>query len=160
MRVFIVLLSFMLLALPAYCQDSTSVHYDRSQFPLGFPDAATNSALQQLQSYPQPRYYPNNKLQRLFNWMDPTYAGGRWNPAIKKPELIQNTVDIQRELALHWNYGINLLMATYAFQFNMKGDSVSPFVRLADQYPNIPAHVITSWMSVFQQVIGRNIRKS
>jgi hypothetical protein len=144
MRFLTVLLFSLLSVSLVRCQDKPP-HYDYTQFPLGFPGKATNNALQQLQSYPLPRYYPGNKLQRLFNWMAPNYLGGGGDPTIKQQDAINNSVEIQRELALRWNYGINLLVAGFAFQWVSKGDSIPAFVRLANQYPGITADAITMW---------------
>lgn len=121
------------------------------QFPIGVL-SPKYSAMQQLKQYPLPRFYPGNKLHRLFNWADPYYLAGRGQPKFTNEVMNKLAYNLQEELILNWNYGINLPNSAF--------DSPD-FISLANKYPDIPLHVITFWMAVKPQTIGyNNIPKS
>jgi len=123
---------------------------DLQQFPKGYPDSP-KSVIQQLQSYPTPRYLKSNKLQYLFNWMDPGYMGGKGLPGVKKRTFMQNATEIQKELFTNWHYGIVL-------PNSLSVDS--SFIKLANENPSIPLHVITFWMAVKPNLIGKESKRS
>jgi hypothetical protein len=116
---------------------------------------AQQTAIQQLQEYPVPRYQPGNNLLRLFNWMDPYYMGGKGQPGVDSRTMISNAEVLQQELILNWNYGINIPSTTFAFYYSTSDTAVPPFVRLANANPQIPLHAITYWMFSDARLIGR-----
>jgi len=58
----------------------------------------------QLSQYPLPRYKTGNTLIKNFNWMDPKFMGGTFQPGITNAQAATNAVTIQTELAKNWNY--------------------------------------------------------
>lgn len=122
---------------------------DPLQFPKGYPDSPS-SVIQQLQSYPIPRYLKSNKLQHLFNWMDPGYMGGKGLPGTKKKTYIENATEIQKELFTNWHYGIVLPNS---------GSVDTSFIELANQNPNIPLHIIAFWQQLNLTRIGYENKK-
>jgi hypothetical protein len=132
------------------CQN-TGITVDSVQYPVGYPKPVF-TAIGQLKTFPLPRYLPGNHLQRLFNWMDPMYAGGQGQPGLPKYAVLANAVAIQKELILNWNFGI---VITANGAFNGLQDVACPaFVTLANTYPDIPLDVITSWMTSRPKIIG------
>ncbi len=141
----------MLLASSASCQDSPP-HPSMLQYPVGYP-AAEAGALQQLQDYPLPRYYPGNHLLRLFNWMDPNYLGSQGQPGIKQSDAINNGCIIQKELITNWNYGIVISNAGAVFK-GVRDTSCPAVIKLANAYPNVPLDIITLWTQGKPSVLG------
>jgi len=121
------------------------------QYPVGYPKE--ESAVQQLNVYPLPRYYPGNHLQRLFNWMDPGYLGSNGQPGISAKQIDSNSYVIQKELITNWNYGIVISNAECAFS-NPKFGKYPYEIRLANEYPNISLDVITFWTQGQPSAIG------
>ena len=80
-------------------------HPDTLQYPAGYPENP-KTVIEQLSSYPLPRYLPSNKLQHLFNWMDPYYMGGLGQKGINISTAATNAVAIQKELATNYVQGI------------------------------------------------------
>ncbi|MEO5571059.1 MAG: fibronectin type III domain-containing protein [Bacteroidia bacterium] len=81
---------------------------DPLEYPPGHPGNITVSPIQQLQSFPVPRYKPGHTLLPNFNEMDPIYFGGYMQPGATDAGVIKKQADIQRELATNFNYMINV----------------------------------------------------
>src|SRR3989344_3561948 len=58
----------LILAVEIYSQVPIST-IDTLEFQIGYPNKPS-TAIEQLQSYPSPRYQTNNSFVRLFNWMN------------------------------------------------------------------------------------------
>ncbi len=129
---------------------NTPEHPEQSQYA-----ARVKPALEQLEHYPAPRYLPGNKLARLFNWMDPYFMGGAGQPGISNDAAVRNGVLVQRELILNWNYGIVIAGAGVAFNNSGGRDTSCPLtIHLANEYPEVPLHIITNWMACSPREIG------
>jgi|SRR6185312_11147791 len=154
MRIRYLLAPMLCLSICTSCQN-TATHQSALQYPAGYP-ANEATALQQLQSYPLPRYLPGNHLLRLFNWMDPLYLAGNGQPDVKDADVFDISYNIQQELALQWNYGIVIPNAGGIFN-GTRGAMPKPIV-LANEYPNIPLDVITFWTQGSPKSIGYDSR--
>jgi hypothetical protein len=149
------LLTLLLIILTVTCR-SQSAGIDTLEFQPGYP-LSSLSALQQLESFPSPRYIPGNDLIRLFNWMNPFYMGGGGQKEVKKKAGIETAFKIQEELILHWNYFLFIPNATYAFDSNSFSDPNSPFssyVKLANKYPEVPLGTTVFWMQLQPEKLG------
>src|SRR4051812_17629071 len=80
---------------------------DVNEFPIGYP-TPTTSSVDQLKTFPLPRYKTSHTMMRNFNWMDPMYMGGRFQPGMTETQAIANSVDVQTELAKNFNYNLNV----------------------------------------------------
>jgi hypothetical protein len=87
---------------------------DPMDFAPGHP-SVTISAIEQLNSYPVPRYKPGNTLLKNFNWMDPKYMGGLFQPGVTTQNAVDNSVLIQTELAKNYNYYFNVELGNDLF---------------------------------------------
>ncbi|MBL7928242.1 MAG: T9SS type A sorting domain-containing protein [Bacteroidia bacterium] len=76
---------------------------DINEFPIGHPNP-TQSATEQLRTYPVPRFKPGHTLYPNFQWIDPHYLASRLQPGVSDATAIQNSLDIQTELARNYNY--------------------------------------------------------
>jgi hypothetical protein len=142
----------------SFKNDNPIVEFDSYQFPKGYPDTVLYPAITQLKSYPLPRYQTNNNLFKLFNWMNPLYMGGMGVKGISKKKYNNNAVDIQRELAHNWNYGI--VIPNSGVAFNSVDSLGNPlFTDLANQNPHIPLHVVTFWMQLSPKKAGFTSKK-
>jgi hypothetical protein len=135
---------------------SQTAKIDTLEFQTGYPDHSP-SALQQLQSFPSPRYKPSNDLIRLFNWMNPNFMGGGGQPGVSKESAIDNAFKIQEELILRWNYFLFIPNATHAFNpktFSDPKSAFSSYVKLANKYPQVPLGVTIFWMQLKPMNLG------
>ena len=126
--------------------DDIATNIDIIQYPKGYPNPS-KTVLEQLQSYPLPRYLKSNKLQRLFNWMDPTYMGGRGIMGINDNISIQNGTIIQEELITNWNYGIILHNVRTSLS-GPKENNCPLYINLANKHPEVPLHVTTFGLQI------------
>lgn len=146
----LLLLSF----LNCTCQNAAKI--DTLEFQPGYP-ALQSTALEQLEAFPAPRYKPNNDLVRLFNWMDPAYLGGSGQDNMTVPEVVQGSVLMQEELALHWNYFLCIPNSTSgAFPQYCKNKStlLGADIDLANRHPEIPLGMITFWTQLRPAYFG------
>lgn len=152
MRAFYFIFISLLLYGSSFSQPGVA-HPDTIQYPKGYPENP-GTVIGQLSSWPLPRYFPAHKLQHLFNWMDPYYMGGLGQKGMNITIAANNAVAIQQELALNWHYGIVLPNAGSAFN-GPKVNGCPLMIRLANQYPKVPLHVITFWGAVNPKLIGK-----
>lgn len=80
---------------------------DITEFAPGHPNV-TVSTLTQLTTFPAPRYKQGHAFLKNFNWMDPIWAGERWQPGITDAQAVINSTNIQKELAKNYNYYFNV----------------------------------------------------
>lgn len=137
--------------------DSESLEqaYDMREFAPGHPDV-TIEPINQLRQFPRPRFLPNHTLHRSFNWMGMRFFGGEQIPGTSREKAVRNSVAIQEELALNWNYSIalqNTKMARSDAELNDPTRFLCGWIDLANKYPEIPLSVTTFWA----QVVGKDI---
>jgi len=131
------------LAICTSCQDNPP-HPSSLQYPKGYPSNEA-TALAQLKSYPLPRYLPKNHLLRLFDWMDPSYMGGRGQVNTSKNYATTSYL-LMSELAHNWNYGIVSSIPNGTIDGNTVIDTSGyNMIKLANENPQIPFDVITFW---------------
>lgn len=80
---------------------------DPLEFPPGHPNV-TVTAIEQLQSFPVPRYKPGHTLMHNYNVMDPIYFGGYKQPGVTDATAIANSVEIQKFLCKDFHYMFNV----------------------------------------------------
>jgi len=127
--------------------NSHSANIDTLEFQIGYPNKHS-TAVEQLKSYPSPRYSANNTFIRLFNWMNPEFMGGQGQPGITESTAIKNAEAVQEELILHWNYSLVIPNSTTASKeewVNAPGSAIHSYINLANKYPQIPLGVTTFW---------------
>ena len=127
---------------------------DVNEYALGHP-TYTTSALDQLKSYPLPRYKKNHTLMANFDWLGLRYFGGEFQPGVTQAQAITNTVEIQRELAKNFNYSILVSGNTSTYtQYNDPTKFHGAWVQLANQNPQWPTGAITFWAQMNPQNAG------
>lgn len=117
--------------IPAASPVSGSV--DINEYPVGHP-TPTTSAFDQLKNFPTPRYKPGHTLHPNFNWIDPVYFGGRFQPGVSDAQAVTNSVNIQTEMAKNFNY---MLILGSELNFH------NAWVNLANQNPQWKVSMIT-----------------
>lgn len=80
---------------------------DPLEFPPGHPNV-TVSAIQQLQSFPVPRFKPGHTLLPNYNVMDPIYFGGYKQLGVSDNTAIDNSIIIQEIMCKDHNYMFNV----------------------------------------------------
>lgn len=146
---FIVLITF------AFSQEVTPA-IDTLEFQVGYPNVHS-TAIQQLQSYPSPRYVADNSFIRLFNWMNSRYMAGGGQKEVKEQNAIKDAMKIQEELILHWNYFLTIQnsgMATSSDSYNNPNGIFRAYIDLANKYPQIPLALTTFWMQLAPSKMG------
>lgn len=133
---------------------SISGPVDVNEYALGHP-TYTTSAVDQLKSYPLPRFKKNHTLLANFNWLGLRYFGGEFQPGVSQAQAITNTVEIQRELAKNFNYSILVSGNTSSYtQYNDPTKFHGAWVQLANQNPQWPTGAITFWAQMNPQNAG------
>lgn len=118
---------------------------DIREYAPGHPNY-TVSPLEQLQTFPLPRYKPANTLTRNFNWIALDYFSGYQQPGISTSSAVGTSVNIQKELAGNWNYF--LLVSSNTGNYTSYTDPTKfhgAWVRLANQNPQWPTSAISFW---------------
>jgi len=106
---------------------SVSGSIDPSEFPPGHPNV-TVSVLDQLKSFPVPRYKQGHNLLPNFNWIDPLYTSSYRQPGVSTNQSVNNSITLQTELVRKFNYMIYLGYSGSAW-----GDA---WIDLANQNPS------------------------
>jgi hypothetical protein len=118
---------------------------DLTEYPPGHPNV-TVSAIDQLKSYPAPRYKKNHTLLPNTSLIDNVYLGGRWQPGVSDPQAIANSVEIQRELATNYNNTVIVAGNTGAFNdFGNVNTFNGAWVKLANDNPNFKTAALSFW---------------
>ena len=128
---------------------------DGVEYPGGYPELNNiKTPLEQLQSFPAPRYRNGHKLYRNFPWFNYEYLSGRGVKA-SWPKNYEHMVDLgvqaQQELVQHWNYYLRIEgHAREASQadFAVKKTHLSASVKLANEHPEWPLAKMTMWTGV------------
>ena len=83
---------------------------DPQQFEPGYPNTniTTYSAINQLNSFPMPRYKPGNTLWPIFSWADITYFSGRFQPGVSDSQSISNVTPLMTALASKYNFSVSV----------------------------------------------------
>ncbi len=107
---------------------------DPDDFAPGHPAINVN-ALEQLSTFPVPRYVPGHTLLPNFNWIDPVYMSGRFQPGVGDALSVSTSVEMQRVLASDFNY-----MLQVSNNNNQWNDA---WIFLANQNPQWKLSMIT-----------------
>lgn len=94
------------------------------------------SAIDQLTSFPAPRYSTTSKLRPNFDWMAPPYLGGDGQPGVSTKTVTTRSEAIQHELVTHWNYA--LVMDGHGCCTDMQNKTIS----FANAHPEIGLTVV------------------
>ncbi|MBL0339541.1 MAG: hypothetical protein IPP71_00645 [Bacteroidetes bacterium] len=76
---------------------------DVNEFAIGHPNV-TMTAMEQLNTFPVPRYKPGNTLIKNFNWMDPKYMGGLFQPGVSQTQAVTNSVFGYFQGSVKWKH--------------------------------------------------------
>lgn len=147
--------------LPPIKAASVTSDIDIKEYAPGHPSVSV-SATEQLQSFPAPRYLLSHTLRPLYNWMGLGYLGGKEQPGILPEDAVRRSVDIQEELALNWHYMIGIENANLAISDRQLNDTnyyLGAWIRLANQYPDLPMSITTLWAQAQVQVVGDEKQK-
>ncbi|MDX2246689.1 MAG: LamG-like jellyroll fold domain-containing protein [Bacteroidia bacterium] len=129
---------------------------DIREYAPGHPEVKI-SPIDQLRSFVAPRFSPGHGLRRNFNWMGMTYFAEGNFPGISQAQSCANSVAIQEELAMHWNYMIvlqNTLGASRESNLTNPVAYEAAWIKLANEHPEIPFSITTLWPQVRMIDIG------
>lgn len=115
--------------------DPVSGPVDPLEYAPGHPNV-TMMATEQMVKFPTPRYKPGNTLIKNFNWMDPKFMGGLFQPYVTTNlQAANNGAAIQVELAKNFNYYFHL-------EFDVS-EYATAYVNAANANPDFKLSVIT-----------------
>lgn len=128
---------------------------DTNEFAPGHPNVKM-TALQQLRSFPSPRYSPQHKLLRNVQWMAVNYFAGAGQEEITNKQIVDTSVAIQLELATNWHYYLLLPGNTKGSpkQYTDSTTLSGAWIKLANDHPELPASVITFWAQLNPKIAG------
>lgn len=133
---------------------SISGPVDVNEYALGHP-AYSTTAVDQIKTYPIPRYKKNHTLLANFDWIGLRYFGGEFQPGTSQSQAITNTVELQRELAKNYNYSILVSGNTSTYtQYTDPSKFHGAWVQLANQNPQWSTAAITFWAQMNPQNAG------
>lgn len=112
----------------------TTGSIDVNEFAPGHP-SVNMDATEQMQRYPLPRFTPGHTLMKNFNWMDPKFLGGLFQPGITQQQAANNAAAIQTELAKNFNYYFHVEFGTNVF--------ANAYVAAANANPDFKTSIIT-----------------
>lgn len=135
-----------------------TVQIDPREYQPAHPNIG-QAPIDQLRKFPRPRYLPNNNLFRLYNWMELPYLGGINAPGTSYYQAVQNSVLLQEELALNWNYIIGLQNSKIASsdkELKNTDRFLGAWIELANRHPEIPLSVTTFWAQINHKSVGED----
>ncbi len=125
------------------------------EFAPGHPNY-TVSAVDQLKTFPTPRYKPGHSLQPNFSWMDQAYFGSWQQPGVSYAQAVANSLSINMELARYFNFNLPASQNTSGYQYYNDTTKFSgAWVKQCNQNPQYPCAAITFWAQLNPTVIGK-----
>ncbi|MEM9932258.1 MAG: hypothetical protein AAF824_01545 [Bacteroidota bacterium] len=116
--------------------------------------------LAQLKGYPLPRYASGHQMHRLYSWISYSYLSGLFREEIGKSKAVPISYSIQEEMALHWNYLLDLgnsVVARNPAELERDDRFLKNWIDLANKYPDIPLGLTTLWPQTRLSDIGEEI---
>ncbi|MBL7889170.1 MAG: hypothetical protein JNL24_06435 [Bacteroidia bacterium] len=147
---------FFLLSLFSFSSCNGQGTIDSLEFQKGYPKIQHN-ALEQLRSFPSPRYKTNNDFMRLFNWISPHYMAGKGQKDVPLEKSLNDAVLLQEELCLNWNYMIVLPNPSSLKDETSINNPKIPYRRyidFANAHPEIPLTLTTFWVQSNPKLFG------
>lgn len=132
---------------PSYTTIFDVTDYAKGYTLGGSSSNCTYTALQQLGRYPAPRYPLATTLRKNFNWVDPKYFGGYYQPSVSNP--MQESVELQKVLYNKWNY---MLLVAQNLATNVTYTDTNTYegkwVKLANSNPTWTRSAISFWAQI------------
>lgn len=127
---------------------------DLAEFAPGHPNV-TVDFLNQLKSFPAPRYKRGHTLKENFQWMNPEYVAGRFQTGIDYDSAVANSLILQDELVKNFNYSILVSENTgFHTAYNDVKSFPGAWVNYANQNPQYKTSAICFWPQVNPQAGG------
>lgn len=140
--------------------DARKNKFDSLEYAPGYPNYSV-SQIDQLKSFPLPRYKPATHLHRNFSWFDFLYmsydyskvtVGPKNNfiyPGWNKKEQGMAAIDLNNEMYDHWNYYFNIPTPTYNSGYaSNPGTFTGTIVKYADAHPEIKTCTYLFWVGI------------
>lgn len=155
----------------ASANKSEKPKFDTLDFAPGYPHYSV-SQLDQLNSFPLPRYKTGTALQRNFSWFDFLYMGYDYSQCFQKdnkwiyPGWNQkvhalSAVDLNAEMAAHWNYYFNIATPTYNYPYYKNPNCVpGAQVKYANDHPEVKTCTYLFWVGVNPSTAGFDSKKA
>ncbi len=136
-------------------QSSPQSGLDRKEFPKS---PAFVNAVDQLQSFPLPRYQPGHELLPLFNWINPVYMAGYRLHTDRLDQAVETYKLLQTEMVTHWHYYLTLENSRRAMDLKqISGPSFTQaYIDLANQHPEWPLAINTFWAQLNGSDFGKS----
>ena len=161
LKIFIFLLVMLFpFSISAQKNNSSKPKLDTTEFAPGYPSYSI-SQIDQLKSFPLPRYKPNSILQRNFSWFDFMYMAYDYSktipakdnrftyPGFNGKEHALAAVDMNVEMYEHWHYYFNIPTPTYNYQNFSKPNTISGAqVKYADEHPDVKTCTYIFWAGI------------
>ena len=134
----------------------TTAPLDMMEFPPGHPNV-TISAVDQIKSYPTPRYKPDHTLMENFQWFEPQRIAGLQDGYSTPTQIRHEMIRLTKELCGRWNYTLQVSGNTKAhYQYDDTTKVAGAMVKLANQNPQWKTSAISFWAQTKPSDIGYN----
>jgi hypothetical protein len=139
---------------------------DTLEYAPGYPEYSI-SQIDQLKSFPLPRYFPASLLRRNFPWFDFMYMAYDYSkvtvgkdghflyPDFNKKGHALAALEMNIEMYNHWHYYFNIPTPTYNYKnFLLPNTIPGAQVKYADQHPDVQTCTYIFWSGVRPKDIG------
>lgn len=125
------------------------------EFGPGHPTVNV-SAIDQLKTFPTPRYKPGHTLIANTCWMDQTYFAGYGQPNFVLSQTVATSLNINMELTKYYNFNLPAAANTSGYQsYNNLATFGGAWVNQCNQNPQYTCAAITLWPQINPTVIGK-----
>lgn len=151
--------------------NSNNPKFDSLEYAPGYPNYSV-SQIDQLKSFPLPRYKANSTLQRNFPWFDFMYMSYDYSKMVRSKDDHFNypdwngknhalaAVDMNVEMYAHWHYYFNIPSPTYnSAKFSKPNTIPGAAVKYADEHPQVQTCTYIFWAGIKPKVLGYNSPK-
>jgi hypothetical protein len=146
-------------------------NFDSLEYAPGYPNYSV-SQIDQLKSFPLPRYKTGTTLNRNFSWFDFLYMAydyskttiGKDNhflyPGWNNPKHAHAALNMNVEMYLNWNYYFNIASPTYNYgNFSNPNTIPGAQVKYADEHPDVETCTYLFWGGIRVKDGGYNSPK-
>ena len=134
----------------------TSAPIDMMEFPPGHPNV-TISAVDQIKSFPTPRYKNDHTLLENFPWFDGLRVAGLQDGVSTNTQIRHQLIRLTKELCERWNYSLQVSGNTRAhYEYDDTTKVSGAMVKLANANPQWKTSAITFWAQTKPADIGYN----
>ncbi|WNJ16406.1 hypothetical protein [Pontibacter sp. G13] len=125
------------------------------EYVIGHPTPSL-SAIDQLRTFPLPRYKEGHNLLPLYNWLNINQIADKNQKGMFKPETVILATQFQEEMAKNWHYYLTIQNTKQAVNSKLldENQQLGALIKLANQHPEWPLAMTSYWRQLIPKDIG------